>query len=317
MQQGCPLYNYYFFTFELKELMKYVYKIIRLASQPVHPSLTAHRFKSASFAFFHINFLQTPSSHCTMSVFNRAQIPYFLFTASLFIFLLCKLIPLAVASPVSVSAPRLNHMKRQAPANRKNNNNQVQYSVSESQVSFEQLVQTGLVVTKGTSGELNFNITLNAVQASTLASSDQAYQKCLSGEEWVQYRHMKRAYKNRLDVPMFENFGVHLNSETRRSDMAKRRGQQRYKCKARAMSQLLSEQITTMVQISGTLRAEGVSIMPTTVFAFIRIARVRLEDGTSMTVISSNPNDLAAANACGNEVPSSSLALDIIDLPLS
>eukprot|EP00178_Gracilaria_changii_P004411 TRINITY_DN17066_c0_g1_i1.p1 TRINITY_DN17066_c0_g1~~TRINITY_DN17066_c0_g1_i1.p1 ORF type:complete len:278 (+),score=36.44 TRINITY_DN17066_c0_g1_i1:201-1034(+) len=192
------------------------------------------------------------------------------------------------------------------------------YPVSSTQVSFEQIVSTGLVVSKGTSGVLNFNITLNAVQASVLANSDQAFMQSLSPEEQSRYLDMKKNYNGNLEVPMMEWLGVHLNGETTRRDMRRaRRRQQRYYEKSAIVNELLLEQITTMVQISGTLMAEGVSIMPTTVFAFIRIARVTLDDGSTMTVLSTNPNDLTAANSCGHEAPSSMLTLDIIDLPSS
>lgn len=251
-----------------------------------------------------------------MSAFTRFPIPRFLFTTTLLVFFLCNFIHFAAAStvPGPVPQPVGTRLGAAVARQRRRNNNNVQYSISKTQVSFEQLVQTGLVVTKGSSGVLNFDISLKAVQASTLASFDQDYQQCLSGAERREYRALKDAYKNQLDIPMFEHFGVHLNSTTLPSEGRRRRRQRRYQCKARAISEVFREQITTMIRISGTLRAEGVSIMPTTVYAFIRIARIETEDGSSMNVISSNPDDLAAANACGDEVPSSGLTLDIIDL---
>ncbi|KAI0557085.1 hypothetical protein FGB62_243g010 [Gracilaria domingensis] len=190
------------------------------------------------------------------------------------------------------------------------------YPVSSAQVSFEQLVSTGLVVSKGSSGVLNFNITLNAVQSSLLASSDRDFMQLLSPSERSGYEDMKTSYNGNLEVPMMEWLGVSLNGETSRRDMRRsRRRQPRYDEKSEVVNRILSEQITSMIQISGTLMAEGVGIVPTTVFAFIRIARVTLEDGSTMTVLSSNPNDLIAANSCGHEAPSSMLTLDIIDLP--
>ncbi|CAN8064252.1 unnamed protein product [Agarophyton chilense] len=192
------------------------------------------------------------------------------------------------------------------------------YPVSTTQVSFEQLVSTGLVVSKGSSGVLNFNITLKAVQASTLANTDQAFVQCLTNAERSRYQEMKESYNGNLMVPMMQWLGVNLNGETTLRDMRRARHRQElYGEKSKVVNQVLLEQVTSMVQISGTLMAEGVSIMPTTVFAFIRIARVVLEDGTSMTVLSSNPNDLRAANSCGQMVQSSTVGLDIIDLPPS
>lgn len=104
-----------------------------------------------------------------------------------------------------------------------------------------------------------------------------------------------------------------MNSETTISRMRSTRSRtSNYQGKSTAVRQTLLDLVTTQVQISGVLRATGVSIMPTTVFAFIRIARVQIDEKTELTVVSTDPSDVMAANACGQSVPSSEQQIEIL-----
>ncbi|CAN8071954.1 unnamed protein product [Agarophyton chilense] len=190
------------------------------------------------------------------------------------------------------------------------------FAVNSSNTGFARTSQAGLTVQRGTSGTLTFAFTVNAIEAETLATLDQEFSSSLSVSEMEEYSRLRSEYQSGFGIPFLRWLGINLNNRRVTRDEMERSFELRenYNTQSSIAQQVLSNVQQQQLQISGELTAFGTSFIPTTVFAFIRIARLQTQDGMTLTVVSQSGDNLVAADAGGNTVPSSGGDIDIVPL---
>ena len=189
----------------------------------------------------------------------------------------------------------------------------INYAVKDASCGFARITRVGLTVQSGSSGTLHYRIRVRAIEASILASSDKSFVPLLSKKERRAYYKKRRSYRGGLQVPFLQSIGIDLASNTTMTDIERSfDSQQNYNAKAAAAQRILETVVEQDIEISGTLHATGTSCESTTVFAFIKLARVMLQNGTSRTIVTTDPDELAAATADGSTVPSDSGTINIV-----
>lgn len=184
-----------------------------------------------------------------------------------------------------------------------------QYS-SESGVG--RITRTGISVTRGAYATLYFDITVRAIDAETLQRNDKEFEETLTSDEKAVYRSRKAAWKKGLDIPLYKWIGANFDKKvTAESFTEEARTQENYLAKVKAASQLLENSASTKIRISGSLKAKGISFRPTVAFAFIKLARVTFEDGSTQFVVSNNPEDVVAGTSDGDELPVDEPVVDV------
>lgn len=187
------------------------------------------------------------------------------------------------------------------------------FAVNSSSSGFARTTNAGITVQRGTSGVLRYRIRVKAVESERLANSDSSFVSTLSTSERESYELEKRSYRGGLNVPFLRFIGINLGASVERTDMERSAASQRnYNQKATAAQKILETTTAQSIEISGTLRASGTSFIPTTVFAFIKIARVQTQDGSSTTVVTTDGNELLAADNNGRPVDSSDGTIEIL-----
>lgn len=187
------------------------------------------------------------------------------------------------------------------------------FFIEESNAGFGRITRTGLSVTKGASGILDFDITVKAIDAERLSSMDASFESTLTAAERSEYNSLKRSFKGGLKIPFLNYIGANLDEKVTREKLEDRAESiTDYASKASAAEEILDSVVDTRIRITGTLEATGVSFIPTVAFAFIRLARVKFEDGSSQFVVSNDANDLTAASRGGDELPSKGKKLNIL-----
>ncbi|CDF35675.1 unnamed protein product [Chondrus crispus] len=174
------------------------------------------------------------------------------------------------------------------------------------------ITRVGLNVNRGAYGTLYFDIVVKAIDAETLQKNDKEFEATLSAAEKSVYRTRKASWKKGLDIPLFKWIGADFDKKvTTESFTEEAASQENYTEKVRAASQLLENSASTKIRISGSLKATGISFRPTVAFAFIKLARVTFEDGSSQLIVSNNPEDVVAGTSGGDVLPSEDPVVDV------
>lgn len=187
------------------------------------------------------------------------------------------------------------------------------FYIEESNAGFGRITRTGLSVTKGASGILDFDITVKAIDSERLSSLDKEFESTLTKQELSKYSTLKSNFHGGLNVPFLNYLGANLNEKVDRTKIESAATDiVNYSDKVSAAEKILDSVVDTRIRITGTLEATGQSFIPTVAFAFIKLARVNFEDGSSQFVVSNDPNDLTAASKGGDEIPSKKKKLNIL-----
>lgn len=190
---------------------------------------------------------------------------------------------------------------------------EVTYAVNETRSGFARVSSAGLRVQRGTSGTLSYRIRVRAIEASTLANSDSTFADTLSESERETYSEQRSSYRGGLDIPFLSWIGINVGSSTSIDDMnSSFDSQSNYNEKATAAESIVNSIQEEDLEINGTLQATGVSFTPVTVLAFIKIARIQLTDGSTKTVVTTDPGELVAATPAGGTVPSEGGTIEIL-----
>lgn len=193
----------------------------------------------------------------------------------------------------------------------------VEFAVNSTESGFARVTSVGLTVQRGTSATLDFNIRARAVDAARLERVDSSFVGTLSESEREEFEQTKTTYNGGLDVSFAGFLGINLGGKTERIDMEREaESQGDYNLKSAAAREIFESTVETDIEVSGTLTATGVSFIPTTVFAFIKVAKVQLQDGRTLTVVTSDGNELVTADEGGDTdaVDSDEGDIDIVEL---
>lgn len=183
------------------------------------------------------------------------------------------------------------------------------------ETGFARTTSVGVTVQKGTSGVLRFKIRVIAVISERLAKADAVYTRTLTDVELAALNRRKAEYNNGLDIPFLHDVGINADKGASQHEIERVAADIRnYEEKAAAARFILSETVNQHIEISGTLHAHGVSYIPTTVFAFIKLAKIKTYDGTFLNVLSAHPGDLRAADDKGEAVPTGDEKLKFVKL---
>lgn len=233
-------------------------------------------------------------------------------TLALFAFATANMVPESnhfSIDSIDISDITVDHMAKDIPKPKE----AAKFAAISVETGFARTTSVGLTVQKGTSGVLRFRIRVLAVVSERLARQDAVFTKTLTKAELRAYNRRKAAYNNGLDIPFLHDVGI--NADKGADEQEIRRAAARianYEEKASAARFLLSEAVTQRIDISGSLKAHGVSYIPTTVFAFIKLAKVKTFDGTFLNVVSAHPGDVEAASDNGQVVPSDGKSLNLV-----
>lgn len=178
------------------------------------------------------------------------------------------------------------------------------YVIDSSVQGFVLTLGSGLSVTKGTAAELTFSITLSALQASDLAKNDKRFiQSIEKGPERRSYFSLRERYEGGLDIPFLSWIGANLTKNVELSDLKLSSTMQgNYEEKTEAASSILLSQKEDTITLSGSRVITGTSFIPSTVYAYVNVARIVLPDGSKTQVVSTISKDIMFAKADGTVV---------------
>ena len=186
------------------------------------------------------------------------------------------------------------------------------YAVQSSTSGYGSLGSAGLTVQKGTSGVLRFKIKMKGVSSDSIANDDSSFVSTLSTEHKRKYSHQKQKYGGGLNIPMLSWIGINLAGNVEKENMQDAEsGNRNYANQTKAVKTMLQTHTNTEIEVSGELTASGQSFIPVTVTAFVKIAQVKMDDGSTMNVVSSDKKDAVAATGDGKTVPTDNQHISI------
>ncbi|CDF33085.1 unnamed protein product [Chondrus crispus] len=159
----------------------------------------------------------------------------------------------------------------------------------------------GVSVTRGATATISFSITLSGISAVEMAKKDAIYQNILTGSLKKTYMRRKNAYKGGLNLPFMADIGADLRrrklngGELRKSRVSK----QLFERRLCAVSKILGGVRRARVQIRGSRRVTGTSLIPRTVYGYVKVARVTRTDGKTITIVSTDPRDFVVSTSEG------------------
>lgn len=169
--------------------------------------------------------------------------------------------------------------------------------VESNSVGFSRIGEAGVSVTRGASATAQFDITVTAVDAERLDRQDEIFQEALSASERTAFLELKANFDGGLSIPFLEFFGIDLDKTVTAEEIETlAESEENFASKSQAISEIFESVVDTQIRINGTLTATGVSRIPTVAVAFVRLARVLFDDGSSQIVVSDRNEDVLAAN---------------------
>lgn len=187
-------------------------------------------------------------------------------------------------------------------------------SISSTESGFGRITQVGISVTRGATATASYDITVTAVDAETLDRNDESFVETLTEEQRAEFLELKESFDGGLNVPVLEAVGADLSQESlSREEILEASGsEENFERRSNALSQILESVSDTTIRINGTLTATGLSDVPTVAFAFIRLARIEFDDGSSQLVVSNRNDDIIAADGDGVPVGTSDRNADVV-----
>lgn len=188
--------------------------------------------------------------------------------------------------------------------------------IESSSCGFARITRIGVTVQKGGKARLKYDVRIRAIEATVIAENDGEFVALLTTTELIEYKKLKGAYKGGLNVPFLQFLGIDLGSEMSTTVILDKASDvPGFEEKAKVARRLLVETVERDIRIKGKLKAKGVSCVTTSVFAFIKLARVNLGDGDGeRTVLTTTNEDVEAATMNGDVVLPSKGKLDLIDV---
>lgn len=190
------------------------------------------------------------------------------------------------------------------------------YVVTDCQTGYATTSSVSLKVQAGTSAKLTFKMTLKAITTSDIADLDSSLVENMSEDEKTTYSAVKQQYDGGFNVPLLSWFGINMNASYSKEDVdTARQANKHYDRQAKEVSQVLSQKTDQLITVEGELTAHGVSFIPTEVSAFLKVAQLKLSNGSTLQVISTtSPEGLQAADSNGAAVPTSGQKLKQVKL---
>jgi len=187
------------------------------------------------------------------------------------------------------------------------------YAVEQSESGYASLGSAGITVQKGTSGTLHFEITMQGIDARTIASDDSKFQSTLTESEKYKYDEVKQNYNGGLNVPFLSWIGINLGASVSKDDINSAASKNTdYNQQAQAVKDTLNTLMQTKLTVRGKLSATGISMIPVTATAFVKIAQVKMADGSTMNVVSSSGKDVTAADGDGVPLPTDDVTINVL-----
>ena len=196
------------------------------------------------------------------------------------------------------------------------------FAILDSQSGVSRVTAFGITVLPGATAKLGYKIRVKAIDASTLANDDRAFRRRLSGAERRNYDQLKGAYTGGLDIPFLNQLGADLSQDFVSQDVLKQVRDSKNTIRKRAYDRqgteaqaILSQYTETEIEAEGELVATGTGDKPVTVFIFLRLAVVRVNEQDSLSVLSTDTDDVVGGDTDGNGEGTDGLGtIDILPL---
>ena len=217
-----------------------------------------------------------------------------------------NVIPLEAASP----SPAPKKITNIIPLSRQEI---TELAVNSSETGFGRITRVGVSVTIGGSAKLDFDITVNAIDARTLDIASESITEVLTASERSEFLEVKENFDGGLAVPLFGLLGLDLSERITREQIEEASmSVENFETKSTVVNEILESVSDTRIRVNGTLTAEGVSNIPTVAFAFINLAEIQFTDGSSQLVVSTRDEDAVAAGRRGQPVDTSDQDIDVV-----
>lgn len=194
----------------------------------------------------------------------------------------------------------------------------VEFAVNSTESGFGRVSRVGVSVQLGITATLNYDINVTAISSRTLSTLDAEFERSLNETEREQYEAAKRSYNGGLRVPFLRFVGINLGASSSRETMT--RASERlseYNTKSRIVRDVLETTQEERLNINGEIRATGVSFIPTQGFAFIQVATIEFNDGSTKLAVTADPSETSAATIDGaTELPANDDDKDLNVIPL-
>ena len=216
--------------------------------------------------------------------------------------------------PLEAASPRQGpQAKKIANITRLSRQDVTQMAVDSSQNGFARITRVGINVIRGAEAELDFDITVNAVDARTLDRASESFVETLSEFDRSRFLELQENFDGGLRIPIFVLLGLDL-SKTFTAEQIEEVSQniEHIETDFSLLSEILESVSDTRTRINGSLTATGVSNIPTVAFAFINVAKIQFTDESSQLVVSTRDEDAIAAGRRGEPVDSSDQDIDVV-----
>lgn len=190
------------------------------------------------------------------------------------------------------------------------------FAVQSTSSGYGRVTRVGVSVQRGTTSTMKYEIRLTAISSQVLSTLDATFRETLNESELEDYEDLFAGYEGGLNVPFLEFMGIHLSGTT---DIESQRVLSQvlsdFDSKSLVVQNVLETTSEEKLEVRGMLEATGTSLRPVEGFAFIRTATINFHDGTSKTVVTTDPNETEAATINGRRVfPSKNRSLDVVPL---
>lgn len=197
------------------------------------------------------------------------------------------------------------------------------YAILESTSGVSSVTAFGITVLPGATARLGYKIRVKAIDARTISNSDKRFRRRLSRRDRRKYDQLKSSYTGGLDLPFMKQLGADLSQDfVPQDDLqqvrdSKNRIQKReYDRQGQEATSILSQYLETEIEAEGELVATGVGTKPVTVFVFLRFAVLKINENDSLSVLSTDTDDVVGGDIDGNgEGSEGTGTIDILPLP--
>lgn len=160
---------------------------------------------------------------------------------------------------------------------------------------FARVTQVGISVNKGAQATLRYRIRVKAVTAHQLTYSDSPFLDALKPYNKEKYLAIRNLYSGGLDVPFLNFLGWNLNDKHGKGKRDISLNDDEYGRLSTVAEKILKEATHTTIVAKGKLKATGITCMKTTAYAFVKVAKVQLNDDSNLTVFTTKEDDILAA----------------------
>ena len=176
---------------------------------------------------------------------------------------------------------------------------------------YSNVTQVGVSVVQDIYAEINFTITMRATTAQQVQDSSSSLREAMNTSEKSEYDRTVQSYSGGFSIPCLSWFGVRADASYSREQINQSRQQHRdYDRQATVQSNNLQSLTESRIEVTGKILASGSSRIPSVGFAFIKIVSLKLNNGSTLNIVSTKEPPVAA-DSNGNVLPATQPSISI------